>query len=184
MEKAIKLLLVDDDEETRHLYAEALRAVHFEVREGQDGHDGLRLAIEDPPDVIITGIIMPRLDGFAFVEALKKNITTAPIPVIFFSHLGREEDKQRAAALGVKAFLMRDITSPNEIIKRINEILTLREYVLGIDTFNFDAAKFARDFSLNPDFVCAENKPGGRVALKLRKQNGNDKQFDAELTCV
>lgn len=184
MEKAIKLLFVDDDANTRSLYAEALRAVNFDVREGNDGLDGLKMVNESAPDIIVTGIIMPRMDGFGFVEELQKNIATAHIPVIFVSHLGREEDRVRAAALGVKGFLLRDMTSPNDMIKHINDILTSKEYVLGIDAFNFDAAKFAQDFSLNPDFVCPEEKAGGRVVLKLRQHDGNAKRFDAELTCV
>lgn len=183
MEKSIKLLLIDDDANTRSLYVEALRTVNFEVREGNDGLEGLELTAESVPDLIITGIIMPRMDGFSFVEELRKNIATAHIPVIFISHLGREEDRERAQALGVQGFLLRDMTSPNDMIERINDILTSTEYVLGIDPFAFDAAKFAQDFNLNPDFVCPEEKAGGRVVLKLRKRDDNTKIFEAELTC-
>lgn len=184
MENGIKLLLVDDDVTTRNLYAESLRAVNFDVREGGDGLDGLKMVNKSTPDIIITGIIMPRMDGFGFVEELKKNTATAHIPILFLSHLGREEDRERAEALGVKGFLIRDMTTPRDMIERINDILTSKEYVLGIDVFNFDAARFARDFNLNPDFVCSAEKGNGRVALKLRKQDGNDKGFDAEIVCV
>lgn len=183
MEKSIKLLLLDDDANTRSLYAEALRAVNFDVREGNDGLDGLKMTAEATPDLIITGIIMPRMDGFGLVEELKKNITTAHIPIIFISHLGREEDRVRAKTLGVRGFLLRDMTSPNDMIEHINDILTSKEYTLGIDAFGFDAAKFAQDFNLNPDFICPEEKAGGRVVLKLRKRDDNTKIFEAELSC-
>ena len=184
MDKPIKLLIVDDDVKTRSLYADALRAVNFDVREGDDGLAGLESSSKDTPDIIITGIIMPRMDGFQFFEALKKNVATSKVPVIFLSHLGREEDAERATALGAKDFLIRDMTSPNDMIARINSILTFKEYVLGIDPFNFDAAKFAKDFDLNSDFVCPGEKPGGRVVLKLRKRDGDAKRFDAEITCI
>lgn len=184
MEKVIKLLLVDDDAETRALYVESLRAVNFDVREGSDGLEGLKIANEFVPDIIVTGIIMPNMDGFSLVNELKKNITTARIPVVFLSHLGREEDKVRAMSLGAKDFLIRDMTSPNDMIERINSILTSKEYILGIDSFNFDAARFAEDFNLNPDFVCAKEKDSGRVALKLRKKNARDEFFEAEIVCV
>lgn len=184
MAKAIKLLIVDDDVNTRSLYAEALRAVNFDVREGNDGLEGLEMTSKEIPDIIVTGIIMPRMDGFQFFETLKKNIATASIPVIFISHLGREEDERRAKELGAKAFLVRDMTSPNDMIERINSILTSSEYVLGIDPFNFDAAKFATDCGINPDFVCPEEKAGGRVVLKLRPRKGDAKHFDAEIACV
>ncbi|MDP3957658.1 MAG: response regulator [bacterium] len=184
MENVTKILVVDDDADTRSLYADAFRTVNFSVREGKDGLDGLKLVSEDIPDVIVTGIIMPRMDGFGLVGALQKNVATAHIPVVFLSHLGREVDEKHAKKLGVKAFLLRDMTSPRDMIERVNDILTSKEYVLAINPFDFDAAKFAQDFKLNPDFVCPEEKAGGRVVLKLRKQDGNAKSFDAELTCV
>jgi DNA-binding response OmpR family regulator len=184
MKNAIKVLFVDDDVNTRDLYVESMRAVNFDVREGSDGLDGLKMANEFAPDIIVTGIIMPKMDGFGLVNELKKNITTASIPVVFLSHLGREEDRARAAGLGVKDFLVRDMTSPRNMIDCINHILTSKEYVLGIDPFNFDAAKFAQDFNVNPDFVCSGEKAGGRVVLKLRKQSGATERFDAELSCV
>ncbi len=184
MQSAVKLLLVDDDADTRALYVESLRAVNFDVREGNDGLDGLKIANEFAPNIIVTGIIMPRMDGFGLVNELKKNVKTANIPIIFLSHLGREEDKARALTLGVKDFLIRDMTSPNDMIERINSILTAKEYVLGIDPFSFDAARFAQDFSLNPDFICPEERTGGRIALKLRKRSADDRFFEAEILCA
>lgn len=183
MENKTKIIIIDDDVNTRNLYADAFRAVNFDVREGKDGLDGLKLANEDVPDIIVTGIIMPRMDGFGFVEELKKNVTTAKIPVIFISHLGREEDEKRSLELGVKDFLVRDMTTPHDMITCVNSILTSKEYILAIDPFGFDAAKFAQDLELNPDFVCSEEKTGGRVVLKLRKQSGSTNRFDAEISC-
>lgn len=184
MEKTIKVLIIDDDQNTRSLYADALRAVNFEVYEGADGLEGLEMASQNTPDIIITGIIMPRMDGFQLFEALKKNVATAETPLMFLSHLGREEDMERANELGVEDFLVRDMTSPNDMIERINRHFTTNDYILGIDAFNFDAAKFAKDFNLNPDFVCSEEKPGGRIVLKLRKNKEGAKRFDAEVTCA
>ena len=184
MENKTKIIVIDDDADTRSLYADAFRAVNFNVREGKDGLDGLKMVNEDIPNIIVTGIIMPRMDGFGFVTELQKNTATAHIPVIFISHLGREVDEKHAKELGVKAFLLRDMTSPSDMIRRVNDILTSKEYILALDPFGFDAAKFAQDFKLNPDFVCPEEKPGGRVVLKLRKHDGDSKRFDAEITCA
>lgn len=184
MEKKIKVLFVDDDDSIRALYVEALQAVNFDVSSGKDGLDALEQINKDTPDIIVTGIIMPRMDGFQFIEALKKNVTMSDIPVMIFSHLGREEDKTRATELGVQDFLVRDMTTPNDLIERINEHFLFKNYVLGIDAFGFDAAIFAKDFDINPDFVCSEEKAGGRIALTLRKNKKGAKSFDAEITCV
>lgn len=181
--KQIRILLIDDDVDTRSLYAEFLRAANFEVVEASDGLEGLEMANQIRPDVIITGIIMPRMDGFGLTEALKKNVVTVNIPVVFISHLGREEDQSRAKELGVRDFIVRDMTPPAEVISRIKVLFTATEYLIGIDPFNYDAAKFARDFNLNPDFLCSERE-NGKLVLRLHSRDVSSQRFDAELTCV
>jgi DNA-binding response OmpR family regulator len=177
------LLLVDDDADTRSIYAEFLKEAGFDVQEAGDGLEGLEKANQIAPDLIVTGIIMPRLDGFGLVEALKRNVITAHIPVVFLSHLGREEDQLRSKQIGVKDFIVRDMTSPNEVVSRIKAMLNDTEYMLGIDPFNYDAAKFANDFNLNPDFLCSERE-NGKLVLKVRLREASSRKFDAELTCL
>jgi two-component system chemotaxis response regulator CheY len=181
--KKLRILLVDDDLETREIYAEFLRAAGFEMFEAGDGLEGLEKVNQIPPDAIITGIIMPRMDGFGFVEALKKNVSTAHIPVIFLSHLGREEDQTRATEIGVKDFIVRGMVPPTEVISRIKTIISSKEYLIGIDSFDYDAEKLARDLHISSDFVCTE-KENGRLVLKLRLKDGAERRFDAELTCI
>ena len=182
-DKHLRILLVDDDADTREIYAEFLRSAGYEIVEAQDGLDGLEKASQLPADLIITGIIMPRMDGFAMVEALKKNVATAHVPIVFLSHLGREEDQKRAKELGAKDFIVRDMTPPNEVIERIKEVFSTVEYLIGIDPFDYDAEKLARDLHLSPDFVCPE-KAGGRLVLKLKLRDSTERRFDAELTCI
>lgn len=186
MDKVIQVLLVDDDINTRSLYAEALRGVNFDVTEANDGLEGLEKANSEIPDIIITGIIMPRMDGFQFVEALNRNVATSQIPVMILSHLGREEDARRAKELGIQDFLIKNMTSPNDMVTRINAHFSSNDYyILALDTFDFDAGRFAKDFKLNSDFVCSKNGGGnGRIALKLRKRQDNSQMFDAEITCA
>lgn len=183
MKKNIHILLVDDDVETRTLYAEFLRPAGFEVREAKDGLEGLEMINQIPPDVIITGIILPRLDGFGLVENLKKNVATSSIPVIFLSHLGREEDERRAKELGVKDFIVRDMTSPNEVIRRIHAVFETTEYLIAFDQLSLDARRLAQDLQMNWGALCV-NKEDGQVALKLRVRDKEKKLFDAEFTCV
>ncbi len=182
-DKRLRILLVDDDDNTREIYMEFLHAAGYEIIEARDGLEGLEKAGQLPVDLVITGIIMPRMDGFAMVETLKKNVATAHVPVVFLSHLGREEDQKRAKELGVEDFIVRDVTPPNEVIRRIKEVFSIVEYLIGIDPFDYDAEKLARDLHLSPDFVCSE-KEGGRLVLKLKLRDSAERRFDAELTCI
>ena len=57
-----KVLLVDDNAEVRSLYADIFRQAEFDVREANDGLEGLEMANQIVPDIILSGIIMPRMD--------------------------------------------------------------------------------------------------------------------------
>lgn len=180
-----RLLLIDDDPNTHGLYPEFLTAAGFQVEQAHDGLEGLAKATEHTPDIILTGIMMPKMDGFTLVEALKKNIVTARVPVIFLSHLGREEDERRSRELGVKDFIVRDMTSPREVVSRLRAQLTATEYFLGIDTESYDAARFARDMGLHTSFVCASgDNQGQRYVLRLKLIDAHTKRFEAELVCL
>jgi len=66
-----KIIIVDDDDETRTAYAEIFRNKGFKVLEARDGVEGLDIATsEEGIDAIFTGIVMPRMDGFQMIEAL------------------------------------------------------------------------------------------------------------------
>lgn len=183
MRQTFKMLLVDDDAETRSLYAEVFRSSGFEVREAKDGLEGLEMATADHPDVIFTGIIMPRMDGFALTEALRSNVVTASIPIAFSSHLGRQEDQRRAEEMGVKDFIVRDVVTPNEVVSRIRSLVSHSEYMIAFDTRALDAQKLASDFHLDQNFLCSED--GGRqFALRLRVKDISTRTFDADLVCI
>ena len=176
-EKNFKVLLVDDEVNTRELYADVFRAAGFVVSEANDGLEALESMSKDQPDLVFTGIIMPRMDGFSLVEAMKRNVATANIPVVFSSHLGRIEDKKQAEALGAKAFFVLGMTTATEVVSEVRTILSGGEYVLAIDPKSFDAQEFAGDFDIHPSF----SSEAGTVAFRVRVKDSNKKTFEAEI---
>lgn len=183
MDKKIKILLVDDDFELRQIYVEVFQNANFNVIEASDGVEGLDKATKEAPDVIFTGIVMPRMDGFAMMEALKKTVMTANIPVVISSHMGREEDQQRANVLGAKDFIIRDMTRPIEVVERIKALFVKEggEYKLNFDPNALDAQKLAKELSFNPIFNCLEC--GGTLSLSLKLTNTKDRIFEARFVC-
>jgi DNA-binding response OmpR family regulator len=182
-EKKIKILLVDDDAELRLLYAEVFQNANYEVLQASDGVEGLDLASREIPDVIFTGIVMPRMDGFSMIESLKKMVTTSNIPVVISSHMGREEDQKKANEIGAKDFIVRDMTSPVEVLRRIEAIFskTAPEYLLKIDQNALDAQKLLLDFNFRDGFQCPQCKSD--LVLKIKLANGSDKMFEAKFFC-
>jgi len=95
-----KILIIDDDNEVRKQYVDLFRKNDFEVLEAKDGVEGLNIVkAEEGIDVIFTGIIMPRMDGFKLISILKEDKMTANIPVVVNSHLGKEEDKEKSSGV-------------------------------------------------------------------------------------
>ena len=81
MSKA-RILIVDDEESTRELFAELLQRWGYDVDQTSDGHGALKLAAETHPDVIISDLVMPKLDGLALVRALREEQPDTPVVII------------------------------------------------------------------------------------------------------
>lgn len=179
----IKILLVDDDDVTRELYAEVFSQSGYEVLEAHDGVEGLDMATKQLPDVIFTGIVMPRMSGFELMEALKKTVVTSKIPVVISSHMGREEDQQRANVLGAKDFIMRDTVTPKEAVDRVGRLFVQEgeKYRLQFDANALDAQTLAKDLSFNQNFQCMECN--GKLVLDLTLRNPKEKLFEAKFVC-
>jgi DNA-binding response OmpR family regulator len=181
MGRKIKILLVDDDDSTRKMYAEVFKKNEFEVTEAVDGVEGLDKATKNIPDVIFTGIIMPRMDGFALFEALKKNIATSSIPLAMSSHMGREEDQKKAEELGIGDFIPRDINTPNEVVERIRALLKLVKYKIKFYPNELDAVQLAQDLHFNNKFQCDFCRVETILSLHLKELASHE--FSAKFIC-
>lgn len=124
MAAAKKILIVDDDESLREVYTALFREAGFEVLAAKDGQEGWDyITAGRIPNVIFTGIIMPRMTGFELVKRLRTDPALAEIPVVMSSHRGSPEDKKQAEELGVKEFIVRHMTTPGEVLRRVNLLL-------------------------------------------------------------
>lgn len=100
-----RVLLVDDDVSIRLICSLNLRAAAFEVTEAADGLQALEQATRHPPDLILSDLRMPGLDGFALAEALRHDEATRAVPVVFLSGETGVAERLRAYALGVAGFV-------------------------------------------------------------------------------
>ncbi|HND14525.1 MAG TPA: response regulator, partial [Pseudomonadales bacterium] len=93
------VLVVDDDDDARELSARVLRAEGYRVLEAAGGDEGLRLAREHLPDLIVLDLVMPGMDGWEVLSVLKDNEETRNIPVVLQSMLdARDQAHERGAA--------------------------------------------------------------------------------------
>jgi CheY-like chemotaxis protein len=124
MEKKYKILIVEDDPLVRQIYTERLSTDNeIEVYTAEDGLDGLNKIKEQEYHLIFSGIQMPNKTGFELFQDLQSDIKLSNIPFVIFSHLGRVEDMQKAKELGIKNFIVRGTTTPDEVEKTVKNIL-------------------------------------------------------------
>ena len=100
-----KVLLVEDDRDTRHMYAMWLEAIGFDVHEAGDGVEGVRSTQNWHPDVVLMDLAMPRMDGFEATRTIKQNPATSSVPVVILSAFSSARDRQRALEAGAAEFL-------------------------------------------------------------------------------
>lgn len=179
-EKTMKILIVDDDDVIRETYLQVFREHRFEAVGAKDGVEGIDFATKEKPDVILTGIIMPRMDGFQLISALRENVDTKDIPIAIISHLGREEDRQKAKEIGIDNFIVQGSITPREVADKLKSLITAgNTFQLGIDYFAWDAPLVAKKMDI-PDFECPQCK--NKMILELSpKPEG--KGFDAFFKC-
>lgn len=175
-----RILLVDDDAEVRDVYATFFTESGFFVEEAENGLDALERIQVTKPDIVISGIIMPKMDGFALVQALRQNVETAQIPIIFLSHLGRQEDEHRSKELGVDGFIVRGTTPLKQVLSQVKALLLAMEYVLAIEPGSFDAKRFAADMGMPENFTSPDGV-NGRYVLRLRLVDASRRRFGGEI---
>jgi two-component system KDP operon response regulator KdpE len=109
------LLVVDDDPAIRDILAQELRAAGYGVITAPDGATAIARFYESPPDVVLTDVAMPGVDGFGVIAAVRKESKT---PIVVLSVRGGESDKVRALDLGADDYVTKPF-SLAELLARV-----------------------------------------------------------------
>lgn len=122
-EKA-KLLVVDDNADMRD-YIASIFTEHYQLRTAQNGEEGLNAAQEWLPDVIICDVMMPKLDGFGLLSALRRDLTTSDISLVLLSARAGEEAEIEGLEAGADAYIVKPF-SARELHSRIDSLMAMR----------------------------------------------------------
>jgi CheY-like chemotaxis protein len=113
---------VDDEPDLLALLVDQVSSLGYDVVAARDGTEGFRLAIDRAPDVILTDVIMPYMDGPEMLDRLRSRPQTREIPVIAITALTDRRTQSRLTSLGVRSFLAKPY-SMRELAERIREAL-------------------------------------------------------------
>lgn len=116
-----KILIVEDDPLIVKIYTTRLKADGYDVLSAENGEEGIKIAEESFPDLIILDVMMPRVDGFAVLERLRKNPSFKDTPILMYSNLNNEEEIERAIKMGVTEFLVKANLSPTQMVLKMKQ---------------------------------------------------------------
>lgn len=119
-----KILLIEDDEMIARMYQERFSRNGFEIILAFSGEEGLEKAEKEKPDIILLDIMLPKMNGYEVLKALKGKETTVSIPVIILSSLGAlPELVEKSKALGVADVITKGDVPAKEVVLRVKSIL-------------------------------------------------------------
>ena len=121
--KKTTVLLVEDEKMLAEMYATKFSMEGFSVEKAYDGQQGVDLAKQVKPDIILLDVIMPKIDGFGALKMLKQDPALKNIPVIMLTNLGQEDDVKKGKELGAVDYFVKSNHSPSEIVEKIKAIL-------------------------------------------------------------
>lgn len=119
-----KILFVEDESALQRAVVEMTQnSQEFSVLSALNGDEGIRLAKEELPDLVLLDLILPRKDGFEVLTELKKDPKTARIPVIILTNLEGSQDVERAIDLGATTYLIKTNYNLKEVLEKIRQTL-------------------------------------------------------------
>ncbi len=137
MEKK-KILVVEDDNVLRDVLLQKLLKNNYDAVGAEDGMVAMEKIAEYKPDVILLDILMPKKDGLEVLEEIHASEEMKKIPVIIISNSGQPVEIERARELGARAFLVKAVFEPSEVLDKVARVLngeSLADEFEGVKTF-------------------------------------------------
>ena len=120
-----RVLIVEDNPDLSDIARLNFEAEGFVVALSMEGMDGIVKALEFKPDVILLDLMMPQVDGFEVLSAIRTN-SSMDVLIVVNSSLGEQKDIDRALALGADGYLQKSDFKPSEVVARIKELLAAK----------------------------------------------------------
>lgn len=117
-----RILMIDDENLNIQIMKEYLESKGYEFLSARDGDEGIKKAIETNPNLVIVDLIMPKKDGFAVCEALKKMPETSGTPIILMTGFDAEDLEVRSRYFGADEVVRKPYVV-EELIKKVKHIL-------------------------------------------------------------
>ncbi len=117
-----RLLLIDDDPNLILLVKDYLEFRGYEVITAENGREALEVLEQETPDMIICDVMMPEMDGYSLVSAIRQDPKTSWIPVLFLSAKGQSQDRVKGLNIGADVYMVKPF-EPEELVAQVESSL-------------------------------------------------------------
>jgi CheY-like chemotaxis protein len=116
------ILLADDEQFIAVAYKDGLERAGYKVVVASDGQEALNLASSIKPDLILLDLIMPKINGFEVLQALKSDEQLKNIPVMVLTNLSQSSDEAEARSYGIIDFMVKADVSLKDLLTKIDKL--------------------------------------------------------------
>jgi CheY-like chemotaxis protein len=186
-----RILVVEDTDLLRRMYRDRLVSDGYQVFEAADGLAALATLRDQPVDLILLDLIMPRMGGLDVMEAVAADPRTQGTPIVVLTNLGEEETIQRAIALGALDYLIKNETRPADVSEKVRltldafgrpECAAVASFIVQIKDRVADAECLIQDAGLKRRLWCPACE--AEVSLELVAVPEHAGHYDAHFVCV
>jgi len=118
-----RILIVEDQEDNRTILRDVLSTVGYELIEALNGEDGVKLAQNERPDLILMDIQLPKMDGYEATQQIKSIAELKTIPIIAVTSYALSGDEAKARAAGCDGYIAKPF-SPRELLAKVRKYLS------------------------------------------------------------
>lgn len=118
-----KVLIIEDELPYRKVYKRKFEVSGYTVETAADGEEGLAKIRSFQPDIILLDVMMPKMDGFQVLQAVKSDDTLKAIPVLATTNLSTGDDSHKLLAMGATEVIVKSDTEPNTLVEKVEQTL-------------------------------------------------------------
>lgn len=168
-----KILVIEDEPEMRRNLITILRLENYQPFSAEDGRAGVALALQENPDLVLCDVMMPELDGYGVLKALRENAATEATPFIFLTAKGEKPDIRAGMNLGADDYLTKPVAKADLLDAIASRLKRAAQSVVTDFKPSFDsAAPLEQSLGLTPRVAetllwIAQGKTNGDIATIL-----------------
>ena len=117
------ILIVEDDIFLAEIYQKKFEMEGFKVSAANNGEKGLADIKKKMPDAVLLDVLLPKMDGFAVLDAAKADAKIKNIPIILLTNLGQKDDVQKGLQKGAADYLIKTHFQPSEVVDKVRKVL-------------------------------------------------------------